>query len=679
MQYLSYFNEINILIPLGTWISIGDLDVKFGILLDSLSMVVMVPVGIVTLLVLFYAIDYMKDDPNRNRFLMILSVFAIFMTILVISENYIMMFIGWEFVGIISYLLISFWSTRITANKSALSAILLNRMGDTLFVISIGTMINVFHAVDFDTISLMSPHVDTLILNLLAIMLLIAATAKSAQLGLHGWLLLAMEGPTPVSALLHAATMVCSGVFVLVRSSFILEYTPSILLTILWLAGITTLLSGLIAIVSNDIKRVIALSTMSQLAHEKINNLFSLIKRGYIYIIYIFRNQTICVEVIYYNIINSQITKARNIICSFSNYLFNSFFLYGQYINFYNLFSVKWKIFINSKLVGISEAIRLIFIEIYYLLFLYPNYLDLLIYNNNLSTFNKMDSNIKPRVAGIPAFGGHNQIIFFKSYKEEDIDDIIEEEYKEIEKEFEEIGNDNNVSSDPFHEWLAGVIDGDGYFNLAKSGTARLNIVMNIRDKSLLHEIKHKFGGSIYSISNANALKYQLSHKKGLINIINAINGNIRNPKRMLQMNKLCIKYNINLLFPKPLTFYNGWYSGFIDSDGSIYINDKSGQIFISVTQKDKYILEPLQKIFGGRIRTVGSKLDAYTHQVYRKNELINLIDNYFNLYPLKSEKKERLLLVKYFYLLRPDRESKDIIKLNKWLEFKNKWDKFGQ
>jgi len=266
MQYLSYFNEINILIPLGTWISIGDLNVKFGILLDSLSMVVMVPVGIVTLLVLFYAIDYMKDDPNRNRFLMILSVFAIFMTILVISENYIMMFIGWEFVGIISYLLISFWSTRITANKSALSAILLNRMGDTLFVISIGTMINVFHAVDFDTISLMSPHVDTLILNLLAIMLLIAATAKSAQLGLHGWLLLAMEGPTPVSALLHAATMVCSGVFVLVRSSFILEYTPSILLTILWLAGITTLLSGLIAIVSNDIKRVIALSTMSQLA-----------------------------------------------------------------------------------------------------------------------------------------------------------------------------------------------------------------------------------------------------------------------------------------------------------------------------------------------------------------------------------------------------------------------------
>jgi hypothetical protein len=676
MNYLTYFNEINILIPLGTWISIGDLDINFGILLDSLSMVVIVPVGIVTLLVLFYAIDYMKDDPNRNRFLMILSVFAIFMTILVVSENYLMMFIGWEFVGIISYLLISFWSTRIAANKNALSAVLLNRMGDTFFVICLGTMITVFHALDFDTISLMTPHVDTYILNILALLLLLASTAKSAQLGLHAWLLGAMEGPTPVSSLLHAATMVCSGVFVLVRSSFILEYTPSILLTILWLGGITTLISGLIAITSNDIKRVIALSTMSQLAREKINNLFSLLKRKYIYIIYIFRNQTICEKVIY-NIINSQITKARNIIYSFSIYLFNSFFLYGQYINLYNLLSVKWKIFIKSKLVGISEAIRLIFIEIYSNLFLYSNYLDLLIYNNSLSIINKMDSN--PPFDNVEG-EGHNQIIFFKSYNQKDIDDIIEEEYKEIEKEFKEIGNEDNISTDPFHEWLAGVIDGDGYFHLANSGTARLTISMDIRDKALLYEIKHKFGGSIYEVANANALRYKLSHKKGLINMINAINGNIRNPKRMLQMNKLCVKYNINLFYPKPLTFYNGWYSGLIDSDGSIYFNVKSGQVFISISQKDKYILEPLVNIFGGSIRTIGTKkIDAFRHQVYRKNELINLIDNYFYLYPLRSEKNKRLLLIKDFYLLRIDRESKDIIKLNRWLEFKNKWDKFEE
>lgn len=194
MSWLTFFYEEPVLIHLGTWISVGDIQINYGLLLDSLSMTVMVPVGIVTLCVLFYALDYMKHDPNRNRFYIILSVFAIFMTILVISENYVMMFIGWEFVGVISYLLISYWNTRIAAMKSALSAILLNRMGDTLFVICIGCMLSFFHAVDFETIELISPHVDTLLLNSLAIMLLVAATAKSAQLGLHGWLLSAMEG-----------------------------------------------------------------------------------------------------------------------------------------------------------------------------------------------------------------------------------------------------------------------------------------------------------------------------------------------------------------------------------------------------------------------------------------------------------------------------------------------------
>lgn len=266
LNLLTYFYEETISITLCNWLTVGDLIIDFGIILDSLSMIVLVPVGIVTLLVLFYALDYMKFDPNRNRFYIILSIFAIFMTILIISDNYIMMFIGWEFVGVISYLLISFWNTRIAAMKSALSAILLNRMGDTCYVIAIGIMLNIFHAVDFETIELMIPHVNTNIINFISLMLLIAATAKSAQLGLHSWLLQAMEGPTPVSALLHAATMVCAGIYVLVRSSFILEYSPSILLLIIWLGGITTLVSGLIAVWTNDIKRVIALSTMSQLS-----------------------------------------------------------------------------------------------------------------------------------------------------------------------------------------------------------------------------------------------------------------------------------------------------------------------------------------------------------------------------------------------------------------------------
>nr|YP_008474842.1 NADH dehydrogenase subunit 5 [Candida saraburiensis]AGS44047.1 NADH dehydrogenase subunit 5 [Candida saraburiensis] len=266
LNYFYYIHEESINITLGNWINLGDLIIPYGIILDPLAMTVLVPVGIITICVLIYALAYMAHDPNRNRFYIILSIFAIFMTILVISDNYLMMFIGWEFVGVISYLLISFWSTRIAAMKSALSAILLNRMGDTFFVIALGLIINYYKAVDFDTIILLSPYMNTILLNILGLLLTLAACAKSAQLGLHAWLLLAMEGPTPVSALLHAATMVCAGVYVLVRSFPIIEYAPTMLLALCWLGGLTTLVSGLIALVTNDIKRVIALSTMSQLS-----------------------------------------------------------------------------------------------------------------------------------------------------------------------------------------------------------------------------------------------------------------------------------------------------------------------------------------------------------------------------------------------------------------------------
>nr|QNS23215.1 Nad5 [Metschnikowia sp. 04-226.1] len=265
-NFLTFIYEETMHMNLGSWMSLGNININYGILLDPLSMMVMVPVGMVSMAVLFYAMDYMKYDPNRNRFYVILSAFVMFMTILVMSDNYVMMFIGWEFVGVMSYLLMSFWHTRLAAMKAALSAILLNRMGDALFVLFMGSTLSLFHTVDFNTIELLTPHTNTYILNLLAMMLLIAATAKSAQYPLNSWLLTSMEGPTPVSSLLHAATMVCSGVFVLVRSSYILEYTPSMLLLILWMGGFTTLVSGLIAVVTNDIKRVMALSTMSQLA-----------------------------------------------------------------------------------------------------------------------------------------------------------------------------------------------------------------------------------------------------------------------------------------------------------------------------------------------------------------------------------------------------------------------------
>ena len=239
-------------------------------------------------------------------------------------------------------------------------------------------------------------------------------------------------------------------------------------------------------------------------------------------------------------------------------------------------------------------------------------------------------------------------------------------------------GTKSSFISDPFNEWLAGVIDGDGYFNLSKKGTARFNITMDIRDKKVLYDIKHKFGGSVYSISNANALRYQLSHKKGLIALINAVNGLVRNPIRMLQMNKLCVKYDIELLYPKPLTYYNGWLSGIIDSDGSIYFSEKSGQVFISITQKNRYLLEPLIYLYSGRIDILSPKTEAFKYIVYRKNELFNLIDNYFDKYPLKTKKFKRLCLIKQFYLLRTIEKSKDINKYKEWILFKDKWEKYN-
>ena len=242
---------------------------------------------------------------------------------------------------------------------------------------------------------------------------------------------------------------------------------------------------------------------------------------------------------------------------------------------------------------------------------------------------------------------------------------------------YSSMGADHQIKDEPFFEWLAGVIDGDGYFNLSKKGIARLQITMDIRDKKALYEIKHKLGGSIRIMANANALRYQLSHKKGLVLLLNNVNGLIRNPIRLLQMNKLCLKYGIKLLYPKPLTYNNGWLSGFIDSDGSIYLNEQSGQVFISIAQKNKYLLEPLIELYGGRVDICSPKIEAFKYIVYRKSELFNLIDNYFNKYPLRTKKLSRLNLIKLFYLVRISKNNKDINKLNEWVLFKDKWEKY--
>ena len=229
-----------------------------------------------------------------------------------------------------------------------------------------------------------------------------------------------------------------------------------------------------------------------------------------------------------------------------------------------------------------------------------------------------------------------------------------------------------------FLEWLAGVIDGDGQFKTTKKGFSSLQIIMDINDKYALYEIKHKFGGSIKRISGSNALKYKLLNLKGLTALVKDVNGLIRNPVRMLHLYRVCENYNLKLLEPKSLTYYNGWFSGFMDSDGSIHIDEKLGQIIISVTQKNKLLLEPLQVLYGGRIEILKYK-EAFQYSIYRKNEILKLIDSYFNINPLKSYKGGRKLnLIKEFYLLKDYRDLciKGIEKFNQWVFFKNKWDK---
>ena len=295
----------------------------------------------------------------------------------------------------------------------------------------------------------------------------------------------------------------------------------------------------------------------------------------------------------------------------------------------------KRKVVIISKLVGISEAIRLI------LIFL----------NFNFISF-KFSSIYKT-----------NKLFNFSSFTTEVLDK-----------------SNLNPELLKFNEWLAGLIDGDGYFILTKKGYTSCEICMDVRDKKALYEIKHKYGGSIKPVSGAKAFKYKLRNKKGLVHLINDINGLIRNPIRLLQMNKLCNKYEICLKYPEPLTYNNGWLSGFIDSDGSVYLNEMSGQIFISISQKNRFLLEPLINLYGGRIDILSPKIEAFKYVVYRKNELFSLIDNYFTKYPLKTEKYKRINLIKQFYLLRTYSNNNnicDINKLNAWVSFKDKWEKY--
>jgi NADH-ubiquinone oxidoreductase chain 5 len=187
------------------------------------------------------------------------------MVILVTANNYLLMFVGWEGVGVCSYLLVCFWFTRIAANQSALSAFLTNRVGDCFLTIGMFAILWSFGNLDYATVFSLAPYMNENVVTIIGICLLIGAMAKSSQVGLHVWLPMAMEGPTPVSALIHAATMVTAGVYLLMRSSPLIEYSSTVLMLCLWLGAITTVFSSLIGLFQQDIKKVIAYSTMSQL------------------------------------------------------------------------------------------------------------------------------------------------------------------------------------------------------------------------------------------------------------------------------------------------------------------------------------------------------------------------------------------------------------------------------
>ena len=252
-------------VQLFRWLDSESLNILWGFNFDSLTVSMLIPVLMVSSLVHIYSVGYMSHDPHNQRFFSYLSLFTFMMIILVTSDNFLLMFVGWEGVGVCSYLLVSFWFTRIAANQSSISAFLTNRVGDCFLTIGMFAILWSFGNIDYSTVFSITPLINSNLITVIGICLLIGAMAKSSQIGLHVWLPMAMEGPTPVSALIHAATMVTAGVYLLMRSSPLIEYSNTVLLLCLWIGAITTIFSSLIGLFQQDIKKVIAYSTMSQL------------------------------------------------------------------------------------------------------------------------------------------------------------------------------------------------------------------------------------------------------------------------------------------------------------------------------------------------------------------------------------------------------------------------------
>jgi len=264
--------------PVYTWITMGETRLEIGFLIDRLTALMMVVVTFVSLMVHVYTIGYMADDPGYQRFFSYISLFTFSMLMLVMSNNFLQLFFGWEAVGLVSYLLIGFWYTRESAIYANLKAFLVNRVGDFGFVLGIGLILAYFGTLDYAAVFAKAPQIagttiglwpgsSWLLLTVVCLCLFVGAMGKSAQFPLHVWLPDSMEGPTPISALIHAATMVTAGIFMVARMSPLFEWSETALSVVLVIGALTAAAMALVAITQFDIKRVVAYSTLSQLGY----------------------------------------------------------------------------------------------------------------------------------------------------------------------------------------------------------------------------------------------------------------------------------------------------------------------------------------------------------------------------------------------------------------------------
>ncbi len=272
LSYVVFFDVVNhpenaVDVSITGWMTSGLFTIDWVLRVDSLTAIMLVLVNTVSALVHLYSIGYMSHDKHPQRFMCYLSLFTFFMLMLVTSNNFVQLYLGWEGVGLCSYLLIGFWFKKDSANKAAMKAFIVNRVGDFGFALGIFAIFATFNSVMFDDVFAAVESVDKDVMTIICLLLFIGAMGKSAQLGLHTWLPDAMEGPTPVSALIHAATMVTAGVFMVARCSPMFAMSEVALHVVTVVGAATCLFAATVAITQNDIKRVIAYSTCSQLGY----------------------------------------------------------------------------------------------------------------------------------------------------------------------------------------------------------------------------------------------------------------------------------------------------------------------------------------------------------------------------------------------------------------------------